>query len=110
MAVRPLQIEAALALRFYSLNLFGLRQRRKQRLRLCDLRHFRRWRKTFERGREGGVGINGAASGLVEFREWKGGAEFEAASALLPCDGDGGLERLFRRREVGRVAPEQHFA
>jgi hypothetical protein len=32
----------------------------KQGLRLGDLRHFRRWREAFQRGREDGVGFNGA--------------------------------------------------
>jgi hypothetical protein len=38
-----------------------LRQRGKQRLSLGDLRHFRRRRKSFERRREDGIGLDGAA-------------------------------------------------
>ena len=34
---------------------------RQQRLRLSDLRHFGRRRKTFEGGREDGVSFGGAA-------------------------------------------------
>jgi hypothetical protein len=36
--------------------------------------------------------------------------QFEAARALPPRDGDGGLERLLGSREVGRVTLQQHFA
>ena len=41
-----------------NLDLVRLRQHRKQRLRLGDLRHLRRRRKAFERGREDGVGFD----------------------------------------------------
>ena len=45
------------------------RQTFKERLRLGDLRHFRRRRKTFERGREDRVGVGWPGGRLVEFRE-----------------------------------------
>ena len=38
----------------------------QHRLRLSDLRHFRRWRKTFERRREDGVSFDGACGRFVE--------------------------------------------
>ena len=52
----------------------------------------------------------GRAVGLVELGQRKRGAQFEAARALLLCDGDGGQERFLRRRGVGRVALQQDFA
>ena len=42
---------------------------RQQRLRLGDLRHFRRRRKAFERGRQDGVRFDGAAGRLIELGE-----------------------------------------
>jgi hypothetical protein len=53
-------------------------------------------RKAFERRREEGVGFNEATSGLVELGERKRRAEFEGASPLAVCDGDGCLEGFFR--------------
>ena len=82
----------------------------KQRLRLGDLGHFGRRREAFERGREDGVGVGGAAGRLVELGERERRAQFEAARALLLRDGDGGPERFFRGRGVGRIALQQHFA
>ena len=73
----------------------------QQRLRLGDLRHFRRRRKAFERGREDGVGFGGAAGRLIELGQRKRRAQFEAARALLLRDGDGGQESVFRGRGVG---------
>ena len=110
LAVGRLQMQPALALRVCGLDLVRLRQRREQRLRLGDLRHFRRRRKAFERGREDGVGVGGAAGRLVELGERQRRAQFEAARALLLRDGDGGQEGFFRGRGVGGVALEQDFA
>jgi hypothetical protein len=56
-------------LRFRSLDFIALRQRRQQRLRLADLGHFGRGRKTFERRGEDGVRVGGAGGGLVELGE-----------------------------------------
>ena len=105
-----MQLRQSLPLRGFRLDLVGLRQRRQQRLRLGDLRHFRRRRKAFERGREDGVGVGGAAGRLVELGERQRGAQFEAARALLLRDSDGGQEGVFRGRGVGGVALQQHFA
>jgi hypothetical protein len=44
------------------------RQRREQRLRLGDLRHFWGRRETFERRREDGMGVGGPSSRQVELR------------------------------------------
>ena len=89
-----MQLRQSLPPRRFRLDLVGLRQRREQRLRLGDLRHFRRRRKAFERGREDGVGVGGAGGRLVELGERKRRAQFEAARSLLLRDGDGGLEAL----------------
>ena len=110
MAVGTLQLQLAFSLRLRGLDLVGLRQRREQRLRLSDLRHFRRRREAFERGREDGVGVGGAAGRLIELGERERGAQSEAARALLLRDGDGGQEGFFRGRGVGGVALQQHFA
>ena len=85
-------------------HIVTLGERREQRLRLGDLRHFRRRRKAFERGREDGMGFGGAAGRLIELGERKRRAQFEAARALLLRDRDGGQESFFRRRGVGGVA------
>jgi hypothetical protein len=52
------------------LHLVGLAERREQRLKRCEqrlrlsnLRHFRRRRKAFERRREHGVGVGGTVGG-----------------------------------------------
>ena len=80
----------------------ALRQTLDQRLRLGDLGHFGRRREAFERRREDGVGVDGAAGRLVQFGERERGAKFEAARGLLFRDGDGGPERLLRRRRRWR--------
>ena len=56
------------------------------------------------------MGVGGAVGRLVELGERDRRAEFEAAGGLLFCDGDGGLERFLRRRRVGWVTLQQHFA
>ena len=56
------------------------------------------------------MGFGEAACRLIEPGEREGRAQFEAARALLPRDGDGGQEGFFRRRGVGRVALQQRFA
>ena len=72
LAVARLQLEAALARRRGVLDLVAILQRREQRLRFGDLRHFRCRRKAFERGLEDRVGLGGAAGRLVELGEQKG--------------------------------------
>jgi hypothetical protein len=67
LAVRGLKVQPALALRL-GLDLLRLRELREQRLRLRDLRHFGRGREAFKRGREDGVGFDGASGRLVQLR------------------------------------------
>ena len=56
------------------------------------------------------MGVDGASGRLIELRERKRRAQFEAARALLLRDGDGGQEGFFRGRGVSRIALEQDFA
>ena len=63
-AVAGLQLEAALARRGSVLRFVGFGERGKERLRLLDLRKFRRRRKAFERGRKHGVGVGGAVGAI----------------------------------------------
>jgi hypothetical protein len=58
-----------LARRLGVFHLVDLRQRRQQRLRFGDLRHFRRRGEAFECGRENGAGFDGAACRLIEPRK-----------------------------------------
>jgi hypothetical protein len=103
-------LQPVLARRRGVLHLDGLGECREQRLRLDDLRHFRRWRKPFERGRENVVRLDRAVGRLVEFCERESGAQFETARALLFRDGDGGLKGFLGSRGVGGLALDQHFA
>ena len=75
--------------------------------RLGDLGHFQRGRKAFACGREHGGGFDGATGRLIDFGERQRRAQFEAARALLLCDGDGGQESVFRGRGVSRIALQQ---
>ena len=56
------------------------------------------------------MGFDGAAGRLIELGQRQRRAQFEAARALLLRDGDGGQEGFFRRRGVGGIALQQHFA
>ena len=109
-AVGHLQVRQSLPARRFGPDFIGLRQRRQKRLRLGDLRHFRRRRNAFQRGRENGVGFGGAAGRLIEVGERERRAQFETAGALLLRDGDGGQEGVFRGRRIGGVALEEDFA
>ena len=100
-AVGHVQLRQSLPLRHIGLDLIRLIKRRQQRLRLCDFRHFWRRRKAFERGRENGVGVDGARSRLVELGERQRGAQFKTARGLLLCDGDRGQEGVFSGRGIG---------
>ena len=71
-----MQLRQSLPMRGLRLDLVGLRQCRQQRLRLGDLRHFRRRREAFERRREDGVGFDGAVGRLIELGEREGGEQF----------------------------------
>ena len=73
--------------------------------RLRDLRHLRRRRESFARGREDVVGFDGAGGGLVEFGELQRRQQAEAARALLVRDGDGGEVGLLRGSRDGRDRP-----
>ena len=86
------------------------RQRREQRLRLCDLGHLRGRREAFERGAEDGVSFDGAAGRLVELGERERGAEFEASRLLRSRDCDGGEESGFGERGVRRIALQEDCA
>ena len=93
-----------------SLDLLRLRELREQRLRLGDLRHLRRRRKAFERRREDGLGVGGAAGRLAKLGEGKGREQLVAARTLMLGDGDGRPVGVFGWRRVGGIAPEQDVA
>jgi hypothetical protein len=63
---------------------------REQCLRFRDLGKFRRRHKTFERGREHGMGIGGAVGVLIKRRQRQRRAQFKTPRLLLLRDGDGG--------------------
>lgn len=60
-AEADLQIKLSLAPCRCDFHFVGLCERREQRLRLRDLRHFRRRSEAFKSGCEYGVGVGGAA-------------------------------------------------
>jgi hypothetical protein len=97
------------ALRFGGPDLFGLRQRGEQPLRLTDLGHFRGRLKALQRGHEDGVGLVGTPDRLIELSQRKRRTQLEAARALTLSNGDGGLERFLGSRRVGSVTLQQHF-
>ena len=101
LAVGRLKVQTALSKRDGGLDLLRLRQRREHRLRLGDLRHFGRWRKPFERGRERVVRFDRAATRLIELGERERGAQFEAARALRLRNRGGGLEGFFGGEGIG---------
>ena len=72
-------------------------------LRLANLRHLRRGREAFERGREGGVGF-GATGRLIKLGERESGTQAEAARALLLRDTDGGSESFLGAAGILRIA------
>ena len=109
-AVGDLQLRQSPPRRCFNLDLVGLRQSHQQRLRLGDLRHVRRQRKSFERGGENGVGTGGAAGRSIKLGQRQGRAQFEAARALPLRDRDSGQEGFFRGSGVGGVALDQDFA
>ena len=65
--------------------------RHQQSLRLGDLGHLGRRRKTFERGGEDGVGVGGATGRLAELGQRQPGLQAEAAGALLARDREGSM-------------------
>jgi hypothetical protein len=81
----------------------------KQCLRLGSLRHLRRRRKTFQRGREDVAGVNWTGGRLPELRQSERRLQFEAPRLLGLREGSGGTKR-FLRRGIGRVQLEQDFA
>jgi hypothetical protein len=89
------------------MDFFGLRQRRQQRLRLSDLRHFRRRRKALDRRRKDGVGVGRAAGRLVELGERECRAQLKTPRRLLLRDGDGDREGFSGARGVSKVANEE---
>ena len=72
----------------------------QQRLRLSDLRHFRRRREAFQRRRETAWASAQAAGRSTEFGERERRAQFEAPRAWVLCDGDSGPEGVFRGRRL----------
>ena len=64
-----MQLSQPLPPRGILLDFMNFAERHQQRLRLGDLRHFRRRRKAFERRREDGVGVDGAGGRLVQLGE-----------------------------------------
>ena len=80
------------------------------RLRLRDLRHFRRRREAFQSRPEDRLSVNWAPGRLIELGQRQRGAQFKAARALCARDGDCGPEGLFRRLETVCVAAKQQFA
>jgi hypothetical protein len=97
------QLRNATTSRRIRLDHIAFLERGKHHLGFGDLGHLRRWRETFECRRKDCVGFGGAASGLVEFRERKGGTEFEAARPLLARDFDGSSEGFLARSYVVRT-------
>ena len=90
--------------------LSALRQTLHQRLRLGDLGHFGRRRKTFERAGEDGARFGLPKSRLIKLRERQRGAQAEAARALPFRDGDGGSERFLGVRMIGGTGLKQDLA
>jgi hypothetical protein len=76
----------------------------EQSLRLANLRHLRRGREAFERGREGGVGFGATTGRLIKLGERESGTQAEAASALLLRDTDGGSESFLGAAGILRIA------
>ena len=74
------------------LHFVGFGKRRQAATALLDLWKFWRRRKAFERGRENGVGVGGAAGRLIELRQRQRRAQLEAPRLLLLRDRDGGEE------------------
>src|SRR5271170_1806432 len=85
-------------------------ERLEQRLRVRNLREFRRRRKSLQRRPQQVVGIDPAAGGLVELGQRQRGAQLEAAGLLLLRYGDGGEEGRFGGSGVGGVLFEEDFA
>ena len=56
------------------------------------------------------MGVGGATGRLIEVGQRQRRAQFEATRPLPLSDGDGGLERCLRGRQVGGITFEQHFA
>ena len=75
-------MDTALALYGNAFYLVVVCQRAKQRLRLLDLREFRRRRKAFESGCKNAVRIGVAAGRLIKLRQRVRCSEFEATPQL----------------------------
>ena len=105
-----MQLSQSLPPRCFGLDFVRLRQRREQRLRLGDLRHFGRRRKAFERGCEDGVGVGSVASRLIELGERKRRLQAETARALLPRNVNCSKKCGFRSPSVRAIRREQRLA
>ena len=105
-----MQFGQSLPPRCFGLDLIGFRQRSEQRVRLLKLGHLRRRRKAIECGREDGVGVGRACGRLIELRERKRCAQFEAARLLHSSDFDGAFEGFLGGSGVRGVALDQQLA
>jgi DNA-binding helix-hairpin-helix protein with protein kinase domain len=82
----------------------------EQRLRLSDLRHLRRRREAFERGRKDGVRLGRTAGRLVQLGQRERGKQFITARTLLLSDRDCGLVGLLRVSGIVGIAFQQDVA
>ena len=64
----------------------------------------------FERRREDGAGVGGAAGRSTEFGQRERRLQFEASRLLRLCDGDGGAEGLLGRRRIRGIALQEDVA
>ena len=110
LSVTHLQIDALPVRCKCCLDRFILRQRLEQRLRLRDLREFRRRRKACQRRPQNVVGVDRTAGGLIELGQRQRSVQLEAAGLLLLGDGDGGEEGGFGGRGVGWIGLQQDVA
>jgi hypothetical protein len=72
-------------------------ERGEKRLRLGDLREFRRRRKAFERWCQNRMRVGGTVDRLIKLRQRQRRLEFEAFGFLLLRNGDSGVESFLRR-------------
>src|SRR5262245_41317301 len=93
------------------LTLSDLRARRREEgLRLGKFGELLGRLETLNRRRQHGVRVAVAIGRAIKLRQSQRGAQFEAARFLRLRDRDCGLQRLFGRRSIGRVAPQQDLA
>ena len=103
-------MQPLLSARAWGAHLFGLRERREQRLRLGDHTHLRRRRKAFERGLKDSMRFDETAGRLIELGERKRREQLQGPGALLFRDSEGGFESLFGLRKIGEIALQKDNA